>query len=493
MLLSKEWMERNGDELRDGHYPERMIQIGEGNFLRGLVDWLIHQLIVNGKYDGRVIVSNPRPTGAQKIREFKQQDGLYTVWRRGMENGNLVDERDIVRSVSRSLNPYEEWQEFLACARNPSIDIVISNTTEAGLTYLEEALDLERCPTSYPAKLTAYLFERYRALSGAPSAGLDIVPCELVENNGDLVRELVLRCAASWGLPREFTAWVKEHNYFYNTLVDSIVTGFNTADKSLLQQEVPYEDSLGVIREPFYLWVIQGPPRLQTKWDFPSLGLNVRYEPDVAPFRLIKVRILNGSHTSLAGLSFLAGLVTVRDAMTHDVMGPFVHALIHNEIIPAASMQGVPESEATRFAAAVVERFSNPLLRHEIASLQLNGLSKVTVRILPTLHDFVAKTGEIPTLLTLAIAGQLLYYKNAENEEDGWIIKDNEEHVQLVAAAWSLEESDGLFAAVSRILGLEAIWGEDLNQVPGLAETITTHIAALQGGGVLGAVSNALN
>ncbi len=489
MLLTQQWIREHDVSLNIEALPERILQIGEGNFLRGFVDWLIHQLIKNKQYDGRVVVSTPLPMGAKKIQEINEQDGLYTVWLRGLQNGEVLDSREIVQSISRGIDPYTQWGEFLQCARNPQIDIVISNTTEAGLAYSYESYQKNTCPTSYPAKLTAYLYERFQAFAGDEASGLDIVPCELVENNGDLLRDFVLRCARDWQLSLEFQNWVENHNYFYNTLVDSIVTGFTTSGLDAGDHDMKYEDKLGIIREPFYLWVIQGESRLQKKLDFASLGLNVRYEQDVAPFRLIKVRILNGTHTALAGLSFLAQIETVKMAVTDDVMGKFVRELLSKEIIPALSVQSVPESEAQIFAEAVLERFSNPLLRHEIVTLQLNGLSKIRVRLLPTMMDFIHATGKLPSLLIMAIAGQLLYYKNADEPSNHWVIHDDENQVRAVQEAWSLESTQGLHASLTQILSLDEVWGQDLSAIPSLVDLLEQAVIALRTG-VLPALSD---
>ncbi len=490
MRLSQEWLTQQGNKVGIQKYPERILQIGEGNFMRGFVDWLIHRLNAAGEYQGRVVVAKPLSTGDGKIREWNAQDGLYTVWRRGVENGKLVDSPEVVQSVSRCINPYTEWEEFMACAQNPEIDIVTSNTTEAGLAYVEEAYVPGVCPTSFPAKLTAYLYERYQRFQGDADYGLEIVPCELVENNGNVLRELVLRYVTAWGLPDVFANWIKNSNHFYNTLVDSIVTGFNTADPELLSSRMAYEDRLGAIREPFYLWVIQGDGELPTKLNFPAAGLNVRYVEDVAPFLLIKVRILNGAHTSLAGLSFLAGLETVREAVTDGDIGPFVRSILQNEIIPALARQGVLREEADSFATAVLERFENPLLRHEIASLQLNGLSKIAVRILPSLNDYLALTGELPRGLVLAIAGQLLYYRNAQEPEHRWVIKDNREHVQRVQAAWERVNTEGMERVASEILAQRDMWGQDLTGVRGLVQLMTEDLLLLEAVGIRKAVAD---
>ncbi|RIV23121.1 tagaturonate reductase [Alicyclobacillaceae bacterium I2511] len=493
MLLCREWMGRQSNLPSVENYPERFLQFGEGNFMKGFVDWLIHQWNKSGQNQGRTVVVTPLAAGAQAIQKFKDQEGLYTVWLRGIQNGELVDTKEVVTSVSRAIDPYQDWNELLECARQPLLDTVFSNTTEAGLTYLEEPLTGGQCPTSFPGKLTAYLYERYQTFGGDSSMGLDIVPCELVDNNGDRLRELVLQYIADWRLPEQFAKWVEQSNFFYNTLVDSIITGFASMDKKVLAEEFPYVDSLGVVREPFYLWVIEGPARLSEKLNFPAAQLNVRYVPDATPYRLIKVKVLNGAHTSLAGLAYLAGLQTVKEVVTHPVLGTFVQRLMQYEILPTLPAHGIPALAAQEFANSVMERFSNPYLRHEITSLQLNGLSKIGVRVLPILHDSFVATGKIPPLLTMALAGLLLYYRNATAPNERWVIKDNIEQVQAVQAAWELEPSAGLDAAIQAILRLQRVWGQDLSKLPGLAKTLVNDVVQIRSAGVIHALSELMS
>jgi tagaturonate reductase len=479
-------------------HTERILQLGDGIFLRGFVDWLIHQLNQQASYEGQVVVVKPRKDNPERVVRLNQQDGRFTVWIRGLEDGQAVSRKEVVDAVARALNPYENWNDFLACARRPEMDIFVSNTTEAGLAYTEEPRPNGRCPESFPAKLTEYLYARYQAFAGNPDKGIDIVPCELVEDNGTTLQDFVLRHVDKWGLPEEFAAWVKNHNYFYNTLVDSIVTSFSSVDKDVLAREFPYEDEFGVIREPFYLWVLSGPRRLATKWPFVETGFNVKFVPDVAPFRLIKVRILNGAHTALAGLSFLSQIQTVKEAVTHPVVGAFIRRLVDEEILPTLGKYDVPPEEVHSFAASVMERFSNPFLHHQVVSLQLNALSKIKARLLPTLYDAIDDTNAVPPLLAMAIAGQLLFYRNADETDKQWEIHDNPAHVDAVTRAWNCEgqsevDDDALHRAVIAILRLTEVWGTDLSTIEGLAELLVKDIQQIRRLGVLGAISELMS
>ena len=487
MLLSREYL-RHGEKVQGtpNHslFPERVLQIGEGNFLRGFADWLIHQLNQHRLFQGSIVVVAPRPTGGHNIDRLNQQDGLYTVWLRGLHDGQRVDRKDIVTSVRRGINPYTHWNEFLACAENRNIDIIISNTTESGLVYVPETYERGRPVISYPGKLTAYLYHRYRHFGGDPSAGLTVIPCELVDDNGILLRKLVEQYAADWGLPHGFVDWTRTANRFCNTLVDRIVTGFpESENKSEVFADLGYEDHLLTVAEPFHLWVIDGDDALSAVWPFERIGLNVKYA-DPTPYRLRKVRILNGAHTAMSAIAHFGGIPTVREVVEDPDLGEFVRNLIFQEIIPTLESKALDKQSLNAFADSVLERFANPYVRHEIQSLMLNGLSKIRVRLLPTLTEYVRRTGELPERLTLAIAALLLYYRNADEPKDRWEIPDNQEHVQLLQQIWARESEWGLSATVASLLAVMEIWGQDLNAIPRFAERVTREIESIRKEGV---------
>lgn len=474
-------------------FPERVIQIGEGNFLRGFVDWMIHQLNKNDLFRGRIVVAAPRPTGARNIERLNGQDGLFTVWLRGLDQGRQVDQREIVSSVSRGIDPYQNWQDFLRCAENPEIEIVVSNTTESGLQYTREALQDGVALSSFPGKLTAYLYHRYCHFHGDAAAGMTIVPCELVDNNGDKLREIVLQHATDWNLPGAFLDWLTQSNHFCNNLVDRIVTGFPQGeDANRLLSQLDYRDELLTVGEPFHLWAIEADERLQEAWPFEKIGLHVPYVSDVSPYRIQKVRILNGAHTAMSALGLLSGLRTVGETVNHPVLGLFVRSLIHDEIVPSllASVPGADETVVDDFAHSVLERFDNPFIRHELESLTLNGLSKIRVRLLPTLNDFYANHGQVPVLLSAALAGQLLFYRNADREEDRWAIRDDTKMVEIVEEIWRGEKDLGLDETVSALLKNQQLWDQDLNAIGGLRQEMVKFIRQVRSQGVLSALES---
>lgn len=491
-MLSRQWLNehRDADRIlmeRISELPERVIQIGEGRFVRGFVDWLINRLNVAGLFGGRVVVVAPRRTGARHLIEWARQDFLYTVWLRGLENGREVDEAEIVMSVSRGIDPYTQWRAFLNCAANPAIDICVSNTTEAGLAFQSEAWEPDRAPESYPGKLTAYLYRRYEHFCGDPDRGMVIVPCELVDDNGAVLRAAVLRCIHEWKLPTAFAAWVTTANHFCNTLVDRIVTGLPPGeDLQGAMDQFGYEDQFLTVGEPFHLFVIEDGGTLRDRWPLADSGLAVRFVDDVSPYRLLKVRILNGAHTALAVTALLAGLTTVRAAVNDELFASFVHHVVFSEIVPTLAVE--PQS-ADRFAQAVLERFQNPYIEHRLQDIMLHALTKFRVRLAPTIQAHVQREGRLPPLLTTAFAALLLYY----HPDSGACIEDRPELEMLVRSVWAKEAEDvSLPDVVRELLALHAVWGLDANEWPGATETIARQIAHWREKGARASVTAAL-
>ncbi len=463
-------------------WPERIIQFGEGNFLRGFVDWLVDELNERGHFGGRIVVVAPRRSGADNVRRLNAQDGLYTVWLRGLEDGRRVDEARVIASVSRALNPYTDWPQILRLAEAPEIDILVSNTTERGLVYEKEAHHPVRPPESFPAKVTAYLYHRYQHFAGDEQAGMTLIPCELIDDNGDELRRLVLRHAREWGLPQAFSDWVERANRFCNTLVDRILPGYPAAAEAEgLFARMGYRDELLTVGEPYHLWALSGDERLPARWPFSSLGFNVHMVDDVTPFRLQKVRILNGLHTAMSALALLAGRRTVGEVMADTYFSRFVRGLAEAEIVPALHSESLPSPVLRSFAAQVFERFQNPYLEHELLSITLNTIAKTRVRLVPTLISYVDRYGVLPPRLVCALAALLMYYPRAQAE--GWPIRDDERQVQVLLDAWKGEPEVGLLAVVESLLAREEMWGVNLRRLPGLAPAVAENIRAIQSEG----------
>ena len=470
--------------------PERVIQFGEGNFLRAFADWMLQQMNKQGLFNGRAVLVQPIAEGLS--RQINEQDGLYTLFLRGLKQGQPYEEQEIISSVSRCLNPYGQWQECLQCAENPEIEFVISNTTEAGITY-EPADKLENePPSSFPGKLTAYLYHRFVHFSGEAAKGMVILPCELIDRNGDNLKKIVLRLAEDWQLPAAFAQWIEQHNYFLNTLVDRVVTGYPRDEIQELEAKLGYQDAILDTGELFHLWVIEGPEQLAERLPLTQAGLQVIWTADMTPYRTRKVRILNGAHTASVPAAFLYGLDTVGEMMEHEIMGKYVQQIVFDEIIPSIKLD---KAMLTDFAASVMDRFRNPFIKHYLLSILLNSSSKFKARVLPSILDYQEQYGKLPDKLTFSLAALLAVYKdgkvagsgmNACREQGEFVMKDDMAVLEFLAAAWrGFDGSPAAAQLVARtVLGNAAIWGQDLNQFAGLTDKVAGYLYSIAADGL---------
>lgn len=442
-------------------YPERMIQFGEGNFMRAFVDWQLHQMNKQGLFNGSAVLVQPIGQGLGET--LTEQDGLYTVLLNGILQGKSVTSSEIVTSVSRVINPYGDYDAFLALAENDGLEFITSNTTEAGIAYRPEDRPDDAPPASFPAKLTALLHKRFTL----GKKGFVIIPCELIDRNGEKLREIVRQYAEDWRLGADFLAWLDRENTFCCSLVDRIVPGYPRDKAAELVEQLGYEDKLMVTAEPFLFWVIEGPSRLADRLPLAQAGLNVVVTEDMTPYRERKVHLLNGPHTAMVPLGLMAGLETVEDVMTDEVFSRFVQKLMEDELIP---MLDLPKEELQSYAEAVRERFKNPFIRHELTSISLNSISKFKTRLLPVLLRYQAEKGQLPPLITLAFAGLLLSYRGDKIKR-----QDGEDVIARFDQAWSAPQT-----FVTAILKEENLWGMDLNAVPGLAESLKSCLTLLE-------------
>jgi tagaturonate reductase len=471
-------------------YPVKVLQIGEGNFLRAFVDWMIQACNRQGLFEGSIAVTQPRPSGKAKIEELQLQDGLYTLIVRGIRAGMQVEEKEVVTVFSQVLDPYGNWEEFLKLAENPDLDIVLSNTTEAGLAYRPGEWVPGQPIESFPGKLTAFLYRRYTQFAGDPEKGLMLLPCELLERNGDLLKEIVLKHSADWKLPQEFQIWINQHNLFLNSLVDRIATGFPASEAERLFTEWGYEDKLLNTTEPYYLWAIEGSPELDARFPLQQAGLNVHWVDDLRPFQLRKVRILNGAHTLLTSIGLLHGLNEVREAVEHPEFGPRIRKAIMQEIVPSVPL---PEAEMKVYAEEVLERFVNPFIQHRLTDIAMNSLSKFKVRLLPTLEAYLEREGKLPHLITEAFASLLLLYRVRKDEDDKFIgsrlngdsvdLKDDPEALQFLTDSWQQFDRNSitLQELICKILANTRLWGKDLTELTGLTESLRDTMTNLRG------------
>ena len=367
-------------------YTERILQFGEGNFLRAFANWMIHEMNKKAGFDAGVVAVQPIDQGL--INMLNDQDGLYTIYLNGIKNGEAISEHEIIDCIQRGINPYTNYDDYLANAENSDLRFVISNTTEAGIAYNpEDKLD-DAPQKSYPGKLTALLFKRFEAFKGASDKGLIIIPCELIDRNGDNLKRIVLQYASDWNLGEEFIDWIEHDNIFCNTLVDRIVPGYPRDKMDTITAELGYKDNLVVEGEQFHLWVIEAPETVKEEFPSEACGLNVVFTNNMEPYRTRKVRILNGAHTTLVPVGYLYGIEKVRESLEDDVVGTYLKEAIFNEICPTLDL---PEAELNQFANDVLDRFRNPYLEHALMSISLNSISKFKTRVLPSVIEFIKK------------------------------------------------------------------------------------------------------
>lgn len=385
---------------------ETVMQFGEGGFLRGFVDYFFHKLREKGLYDGTIVVVQPIEKGMCQM--LADQDCAYNLFLRGIQDGEVVNEHTRVTSISRALNPYTQYAEYMALAENPDLRVIVSNTTEAGIEYLGTESIGDMPPKSYPAKLTQFLYRRFQ--SGLN--GFILLPCELIDNNGDNLKACVLKYAQLWELGADFQTWLERENDFCNTLVDRIVTGYPRDEAEELCRQIGETDQLIDTAEIFHLWVIEG--HHEEELPFNKAGYNIVWTDDAKPYKKRKVRILNGGHTSMVLGAYLYGLETVGECLNDEKVSAFLKQCLFDEIVPTL---GNTETDK-QFAAAVLERFANPFIRHQLLSIALNSVSKFQVRVLPTILEYQDKFGTYPKALTFSMAALIAFYRT-DKANDG--------------------------------------------------------------------------
>ncbi len=453
--------------------PERILQFGEGNFLRGFADYFIDVLNERCGLNAKVVLLNPTHRG--KPERFNAQEGLYTVYLRGMENGVAQSKRRLVSSISRCLSPYTDFQGFLQTAQNPDMAFVLSNTTEAGIVYDQDCQLTDTPATAFPAKVTQWLYARFTHFDGAANVGVVFLPCELIDANGEALKACVLRYAQQWQLPEAFIQWVETANTFCSTLVDRIVTGYPSGEVTQLDAENGYIDRLATVGEPFANWVIEGPQWVGEALKLEGSGLPILVCDDQAPYKKRKVRILNGAHTSTVLAAYLMGYDIVRDCMADQTISAFLTQALEQEIMPVIDL---PKEDLSHFASAVKDRFQNPYIDHKLLDISLNSVSKWRARVLPTILEYHAQFGTLPQRLVFSFAALLAFYAGqelsgnsllAERQGVPYPIIDNMEVLQFFAQ--HSQRDDFVHAVASH----GAFWGCDLTAIPDFEATVMTH------------------
>ncbi|TXE06280.1 tagaturonate reductase [Seonamhaeicola algicola] len=462
-------------------YTERIVQFGEGNFLRAFANWMIHEMNKQAGFDAGVVAVQPINQGL--IKMLNDQDGLYTLYLNGIKNGEAISEHQIVDCIQRGVNPYENPADYLAIAENPELRFVISNTTEAGIAYNENDKLDDAPQSSFPGKLTALLYKRFQTFGGASDKGLIIIPCELIDRNGDNLKRIILQYANDWNLGAEFTEWINDDNIFCNTLVDRIVPGYPRDKMDKITEELGYKDNLVVEGEQFHLWVIEGPEAVKEEIPAEACGLNIVFTDNMEPYRTRKVRILNGAHTSLVPVGYLYGIDKVRESLEDDVVGGFLKDAIFEEICPTLDL---PEAELNQFANDVIDRFRNPYLEHALISISLNSTSKYKTRVLPSVLEYIKRKGALPQRLLFSLASLIAFYKGDRNGES-IPLKDDQSALDFFKTQWAT----GNVANVAKAtLQNTDFWGEDLTQYNGLLETVTKNLEDIVNKGMKATLEN---
>lgn len=473
--------------------PERIMQFGEGNFLRSFVDWMVNTMNARGLFNGRVVVVQPIPRGTVDV--LNAQDGLYTLTLRGLQGGRIVERRELITAISRGIDPYRDWNSFLEAAGQPDLRFVVSNTTEAGIAYIDEPHPVSSCPASFPAKVAALLHARFVRFNGAPDGGLVFLPCELIDKNGETLRSCVLRHATAWKLGQAFTDWVSTHNRFLNTLVDRIVPGYPHEEAASLTEQLGYQDRLLATGEIFHVWVIEGNDELSRELPLTDVGLNVIWTSDLQPFRTRKVRILNGAHTMTALPAYLAGLDTVRACMEDPDFSAYVRRGIFSEILPLLPL---PAEETQAFAEDVMERLANPFIKHNLIDIALNSVAKYRVRVLPSLLEYRMARRCLPPALTLSLAALLAFYRGTEivdgtlvaaRQSGPYAVKDDAPVLAFFRDQWrAFQQHHDVSVFCRSVLARADFWGEDLSRLTDLQEGVASALSHILKSGMREAV-----
>ena len=467
--------------------PERIIQFGEGNFLRAFVDWIVWNMNAKTNFNGSVVVVQPIERGMAEW--LNGQDCMYHVNLQGRLEGKPVNRLDRIDVISRALNPYSQHAAFMALADQPDIRFVISNTTEAGITFDPNCKFTDAPASSYPGKLTQLLFRRFKTFRGDMHKGLIIMPCELIFLNGHHLKECILQYIELWKDDfgkdyAHFKKWFLKYNYVCATLVDRIVPGFPRKDIAKIQKTIGYADNLVVQAEIFHLWVIERPSNMEIndlRKEFPAdkAGLHVLIAESEAPYHERKVTLLNGPHTVLSPVAYLSGINIVRDALHHGIVGKYIKKVQYDELMQTLNL---PMDELKQFAADVLERFDNPYVDHAVTSIMLNSFPKFETRDLPGLKTYLERKGELPKGLVLGLAAIITYYKGG-TRADGAPIQPNDaqEIMDLLKQLWATGDTRKVAEGV--LGATDIIWKEskqNLNESPGLTDMVTDFLNQIQ-------------
>jgi tagaturonate reductase len=455
--------------------PIKVVQFGEGNFLRAFVDYAIQKLNKEVNFNAGVAVVQPIDKGL--VTMLNDQDGLYTLFMKGVKKGEVIQEIELISNIVKGIDPYENFNEYINLAKEPELEFIISNTTEAGIDYVKsDTLEMQP-PSSFPAKLTILLYERFKHFKGDTSKGLAIIPCELINYNADTLKKIILTYSDDWKLRDDFKSWLLNNSTFHNTLVDRIVPGYPKDEIEDYNKQLDYQDNLIVAAETFFLWVIEGGDDLKEKLPFHKTDLDVKIVTDMQPYRTRKVRILNGAHTAMVPFSILYGNTTVKESVDNAFVGDFINKVVFDEIIDTLKMD---LDELKLFADEVLDRFRNPFIKHQLSDIALNSISKFKVRVLPSLLDYVAIHHKVPTHLTFSFACLIRFYQG------NWHgvklpVKDSDEIIAAFGKIWG--NYDYLQIAKAALQNT-IFWDQDLTKINTLPQAIALALEEIETNGI---------
>ena len=465
-------------------YTEKVIQFGEGNFLRAFIDWIIWKTNQKTDFNASVVVVQPIDRGM--VDMLNEQDCLYHLNLQGIDEGKPVDSIEMIDVISRGINPYRDFEDYLKLAEQPEMRFIISNTTEAGIAFDPACKFTDRPASSYPGKLVQLLYHRFEHFKGDMTKGFIIFPCELIFENGKHLKECIRQYIELWGLGEEFRNWFENACGVYCTLVDRIVPGYPRDNAAQICEKIGYQDNLLDKAEIFHLWVIEAPQSVADEFPADKAGLHVLFVPSEAPYHERKVTLLNGPHTVLSPVGYLSGLDTVRECCEDEVVGKFVDKVMYEELM---STLNLPKAELVKFADDVKDRFVNPFVKHFVTSIMLNSFPKYKTRDLPGLKVYLERKGELPQGLVFGLAAICTYYKGGKRGDADIVPNDDAKILELLKQLWA---SGDVNTIASGVLASEYIWGEDLNAIPGLAALLAADLALIQEKGMKEAVATIL-
>ena len=472
--------------------PVRVVQFGEGNFLRGFVDYMIDIANESGKFDGDIVLIKPIEFGSLDM--FHEQECQYTVSLRGIVDGEAKVQNRVVTAVADAVDTYKEYEKYMELAKIDTLRLVVSNTTEAGIVFDDtDRMELEP-PKTFPGKLTKFLYERYRFFHGDKEKGLVMLPVELIDDNGIMLKKCVMQLIGLWGLEEGFRVWVDEACIFTSTLVDRIITGYPRDEVESIWADLGYEDRILVTGEPFALWVIESDKDISKEFPLPDAGLPVIFTDNQKPYKQRKVRILNGAHTSFVLASYLAGNDIVLESMQDADVKSFMMKTIFDEVIPTLTL---PKKELEEFANAVITRFHNPYVKHALLSISLNSVSKWRARCLPSFLGYVEKYGKLPVHLTFSIASLMAFYTGSEIRDKALIGHRNGQEYNIMDDAAVLEffrdySGRDTKTFVEAYLSNENFHGQDLTKIEGLCGAVASYLDDIKENGMRAALCRTL-